>query len=384
MPDNRMLREQLIIYFGPEPWHGLWRNRHQLMSRFARHNTVWYVEPPTILRHLFSGRKHRTRLTSQDPSGVRVFHSPWWLPIIGRPPFARITLGIYFFVLGMLTRGHGSRPIVWVSRPDMLPTAKRFSDALVIYHVVDEYSGYGTASLQRRKKIISTECDLLRLVDAAIVVTPSLQKSKSPYNASTFLVANAVDYEAYAKPPGSVPVEIERLPRPVIGYSGLIASRLDLKMLAQAAAMRTNWSFVFVGAVNDTQCETEMASLKQLGNVHFLGEQTVKDIPDYVKQFDVCTIPYLTNLRAAHASPLKLYEYTAAGKPVVATNFAAAQEFGGHIELCDDVESFVQACERMLSLGPDSATIESNRQFASQNTWEDRVEQISNIIASLK
>lgn len=377
-----MLKDETIIYFGPEPWDGLWRNRHQLMSRFADHNKVWYVEPATNLRHLLSGRtKWRSRLFSRDASGIHVFHSPWWLPITGREPFKSLSIRVFLTVLSLAAQiGPKHRPIVWYSRPDMVDFLDHLRANLTIYHVVDEYSGYGHSSAKPSNKPNRREEEMLGKVDAVIVVTPTLFDSKSPQNANTHLVPNAVDYEAYSESDSQNPDDMSGIRGPIIGYSGLIAARLDLDLLQAAAESRPDWNFVFVGAVNDDHCETQLRQLRERSNVFFLGQKSVNDVPRYVHQFDVCVIPYTLNLRAQHASPLKLYEYAAASKPIVTTDFAAARSFDGHIEIAGTVSDFLSACERAIALDSSATEILENRRFAAENTWDHRVQQISEII----
>lgn len=377
-----MLKGELIIYFGPEPWTGLWRNRHQLMSRFATDNDVWYVEPPAMLRQMLGGKKYTPRLFSRDSSGVNIFHSPWWLPRIGRAPFKNASVQLFLFALSQLAGIRRRKPIVWLSRPDMIDYMGALPAKLMIYHVVDEYSGYGNPAEGQREKLLKTESELLRLADLAIVVTPSLYALKAAHNSNTHLVHNAADFSAYAHCAAPMPADMQNIPRPIIGYSGLIAARLDLDMLISAALEKGDWSFVFIGAVNDDQCGTKINELQGMKNVYFLGQKSVADTPAYVNHFDVGTIPYATNLRAQHASPLKLYEYAAASKPVVATDFAAARDFGGHIEIVHDSLEFIRACERSVILDPSSVFMVENRRFASENTWDSRVEQVSEIIQS--
>ena len=386
---TEILKGETLIYFGPEPWAGLWRNRHQLMSRFADHNDVWYVEPPTMLRDLL-GRKQdgrgtanirRSRLFSRDASGVTVFHSPWWLPITGRAPFKNISIRLFLAVLSFVARiGSRHRPIIWLSRPNMVDYIGKLNAKLTIYHVVDEYSGYGLPSSVPHSNSKSRENEMLRRVDTVIVVTPTLYDLKSSHNPNTYLVPNAVDYNSYADCDPQKPDDMSDLRSPIIGYSGLIAARLDLDMLHAAANARPDWNFVFVGAVDDAHCETELQRLQELSNVHFLGQKTVRDVPRYVHQFDVCMIPYAVNLRAEHASPLKLYEYAAASKPIVTTDFAAARDFTGHIEIAQSKDEFLSACERSLEVNPSAPEILENRRFAAKNTWAHRVQQISDIL----
>ena len=388
MPE--ILEGETIIYFGPEPWDGLWRNRHQLMSRFAIHNDVWYVEPPTMIRHLIGGRgnyndatwKRRSLLFSRDASSrVTVFHSPWWLPITGRAPLKNISIRLYLTVLTLAVGlRKNRRPIVWLSRPNMIDYLGKLHSKHTIYHVVDEYSGYGSPSTKRRSKPVHNEDEILRRVDTVIVVTPTLFDLKSPHNPNTHLVPNAVDYDSYANCSSQKPDDMSDLRSPIIGYSGLIAARLDLDLLQAAAKARPDWTYVFVGSVNDLQCQDEMEKLRDLPNVHFLGQKPVDEVARYVHHFDVCMIPYVVNLRAQHASPLKLYEYAAASKPIVSTDFAAARAFKGHIEIVQDEYQFLSACERSLAIDPSAPEILENRRFAARNTWMHRVEQISGIL----
>jgi len=379
-----MLKGETIIYFGPEPWDGLWRNRHQLMSRFADHNDVWYVEPATNLRHLFAGRaKRRSRLFSRDVSGVNVFHSPWWLPTTGRAPFKNISILFFLAVLSLVAgTGRKQRPIVWFSRPTMVDYLGKLQAKLTVYHVVDEYSGYDRVSKSQSSNASGKELRMLDEVDTVIVVTSTLFDLKSQYNPNTHLVHNAVDFESYADCDPQAPDDISGIQGPIIGYSGLIAARLDLDLLQTAAESRPNWSFVFVGSVNDANCEAKLEKFHKLSNVYFLGQKPVHDVPRYVLQFDVCMIPYLLNLRAQHASPLKLYEYAAASRPIVSTDFAAARSFEGHIEIAANGQEFLSACERSIALDSAAPEILENRRFATKNTWVHRVQQVSDILRS--
>ena len=326
-----ILRDETIIYFGPEPWTGLWRNRHQLMSRFAGHNRVFYVEPPTNIRDcLRPGR--RSKLFTRDASGVTVIHGPRWLPITGRAPFKQLSIRAFLLAVSLVTgTAFGRRPIIWYAKPRMIDYVGKSNAKHTIYHVVDEYSGYGHPTKTETSAPDPDELRMLRSVDTVIVVTASLFESKSQHNPNTHIVANAVNFEAYANDDLPAPGDMADIEGPVIGYSGLVAARLDLAMLQAAASARPEWNFVFVGTINDAWCETELRQLRELSNVHLLGTKDVDEVPSYVHQFSVCIIPYVLNLRAQHASPLKLYEYAAASKPIVSSNFAAASSFEGHV-----------------------------------------------------
>ena len=376
-----VLKGETIIYFGPEPWSGLWRNRHQLMSRFARHNKVFYVEPPTNIRDcLRPGR--RSKLFTRNASGVTVIHGPRWLPITGRAPFKQLSIRAFLIVVSLVSgTAFGRQPIVWYAKPRMIDYVGKSNAKQSIYHVVDEYSGYGHPSKTDTSGPDPEELRMLGSVDTVIVVTESLFESKSPHNPNTHIVANAVNFEAYSDDALPSPDDMTDIPAPVIGYSGLVAARLDLAMLLAAASARPEWNFVFVGTINDAWCETELRQLRELPNVHMLGTKDVDEVPRYVRQFNVCVIPYVLNLRAQHASPLKLYEYAAASRPIVSTKFAAAMGFEGHVQFADDADQLLTECEKAIGQDAGSAPVVENRRIASENTWEHRVRQLSEILS---
>lgn len=379
---SELLKGETIIYFGPEPWAGLWRNRHQLMSRFASQNDVWYVEPPVTLRQSSTGKRGGSLIT-RDASGVSVFHSPWWLPLIGRAPLKKISIWLFLKGLAITARLRNSRrPIIWLSRPDMIDFAGKLNARLTVYHVVDEYSGYGSPPKEIRTGLIRKEDEMLCKADLVIVVTPTLLALKSPHNKNTHLIPNAVDFAAYANCKSPVPEDMLNIPGPIVGYSGLIAARLDLELLQAVAEARSNWAFVFVGTVNDERCQVQIGKLRDLPNVYFLGQKPAHEMPRYVNGFDVCMIPYAMDLRAQHASPLKLYEYAAASKPIVTTDFAAARDFGGHLRIARNKDEFLSACEQALQSDPSCPDIVQTRQFAASNTWDQRIEDLSGLINS--
>jgi glycosyltransferase involved in cell wall biosynthesis len=215
-----------------------------------------------------------------------------------------------------------------------------------------------------------------------IVVSENLLQSKQAFNRHTYLVPNGVDYQAYVQALESdelLPADIARLPRPLLGYSGLIADRLDLDLLRYVAAAHPEWSLALVGTVDDRRCGAELSALGRMANVHFLGRKEIGQVPHYVKAFDVCLIPYTVNERAENASPLKLYDYLAAGKPIVTTDFPAARQFSDVVHIADSREEFARYVAEALS-ERDSSLPLKRRRVAASHTWEDRVSQVSDLI----
>jgi len=386
-----MLTGHNLVYFGPEKWDGLWRNRHQLMSVFAQRNRVLYVEPRTYLRsalcHWVRGsfwiELDQPRVTRMQ-GNLYVYHPPTFLPISGRSPLREILNFADNRMLYQTIKRLGMQsPLVWLSRPSMVDRVGQFNEKMVIYHVVDEYSAYGDVNETVREVIQDDERQLLRLADLVIVVSQPLLDAKQPYNSNTHLVLNAVNYEAFTEILSRQqvqPDDIVSIPRPIVGYSGLISRRLDLPLLIQLAKAHPEWSLVFVGAVTAaTGSDPKFKHLKALPNVFFLGPKPVTSVPLYVAAFDVGLIPYSMAEEARHTSPLKLYDYLACGKPVVSVDIPAVRLYANLIHIVSAPSQFAAAIERALTEPQDDYVVQ-RKAVAAENTWTQRAEQISQLI----
>lgn len=361
------------------------------MSRFAQYNKVLYVEPVVYLNHL---RHHwregklgwsdfKQKPVSQAGDNLYIFHSPAYVPISGRQPLKPVSRFAWTGLLKLAMRQLGfGRPIVWFSRPEMVDLIGSFDEKLVVYHVVDEYLAYGGLNSEARRRQQCQEQQMLQRAGLVIVVSEKLYEAKRPFNQHTHLVANGVDYQAYDRAMSSTdPLlpDIGQLSRPVIGYSGSVATRLDLDLLHYLATSHPDWSIVLVGVIKERDCAAGLSKLRQAGNVHFLGHKEINQVPYYVKGFDVCLIPYKVNERAHHSSPLKLYDYMATGKPIVSTDFASANQFKDVIRIARSKENFKHSIEEVLT-EKDNGLSGKRRSIAAENTWDARVNQLSALI----
>jgi hypothetical protein len=115
---------------------------------------------------------------------------------------------------------------------------------------------------------------------------------------------------------------------------------------AQIALARPQWQLVFAGSEWDAGCAHELAALKALPNVHFLGLLPVEHVPQFIVSCDVCLIPYRVNDETRAISSLKLYEYLAAGRPVVSARVPAAEEHAAVVRMADGDGGFVGGADR--------------------------------------
>jgi glycosyltransferase involved in cell wall biosynthesis len=273
-------------------------------------------------------------------------------------------------------RGLGfRRPMNWVFNPAASLVAGALGEDLLIYYCVDEYTAFSGVPAQ---SLVEMERTLLSKADIVFVSAEKLYESKRPLNPNTHLIRHGVDFNHFRKALDAdteVPEEIKRLPRPVIGYFGLIADDwIDLDLLVHVARQFPDASLVMVGKVT-----MDVEPLKRLPNVHFLGRKPYDSLPAYSKGFDVALIPFPINEATLNSNPLKAREYLAAGLPVISTAIPEVEVLG-QCRIGRDHESFVDEIRLALrEPGPRSERSETVR----GESWTARLEGITDLLAAV-
>ena len=114
-----------------------------------------------------------------------------------------------------------------------------------------------------------------------------------------------------------------------------------------------------------------------------------REVSSYLLASDVLVMPYSSRVTirdgteaGEFTSPLKLFEYMAAGKPIVATGVPSVLEIlrpgeNSVVTTPDDEEEFIQVLGCVLGDPELCARIsEGARSDATEYTWEKRVEKI--------
>ena len=401
-----------FVVFAPNPWHDIWRNRQQIFSRLAGRHRVLYIEPARA--SLADWRRSRVTLADLRRPAVAKEQPNLWLYRIPAALPSRDTGDLFDRTTDRLLAAHLRRtlrqldflpspqspvptpyaPVLWLYRPTHWRwAAANIPHSLLVYHITDDYTAFGHLTAAQRDAMATAERNLLAAADLTIVTAPRLLELKRPSARRIELVPNGVDFEAFQRAlanPRKLP-QLEALqsphptphaPHPIIGYSGHISSRLDLPLLRDLALARPEWQFVFAGSEDARGCEAELVALKSLPNVHFIGVLPVEDVPHFIVACDVCLIPYRINDETRAISSLKLYEYLAAGKPVVSARVPAAVEHADVVEIANGtVDSWLLSLASALGSQQDGEAATARQTVALANTWDARVQQIETLMA---
>ncbi|MCB1025829.1 MAG: glycosyltransferase, partial [Acidobacteria bacterium] len=200
-----------------------------------------------------------------------------------------------------------------------------------------------------------------------------------PYGVDLFAFRNGAETSVPESVKNIVDTGLNEENIPLIGYVGAIHRHVNLQMLEEAATIRKNWQWQFVGPIH-----SDVSRIEKLPNVSFLGQQTHKDLVHFIDRFDVCTIPYVNSPYTDTVIPVKLNEYLAMGKPVVATDIPLVREFNdihNVIDVCkNEPGDFVSRIQKYVSKKETDQVIERRKEVASLADWSSRFENIIDVI----
>ncbi len=169
---------------------------------------------------------------------------------------------------------------------------------------------------------------------------------------------------------GDKPYDLPKNDKIVLYFGALWGSWLWWDLIEESAKRLPDVDFVFIGhRVPDVE-----KRFKEFKNIHFLGLKQQRDLPAYLNNASVTIIPFYVNEITIATNPLKVYEYLAGGKPVVATPMPELEGLP-YVIFANSPKEFATQIQKAFDIKPDLKEIQN---FISQNTWEKRVEKILN------
>ncbi len=386
-----------LVCLGYNAWSPMWKRNQSMVEALARRS--WIRRALFLNPDVWGGALARqpwrqlTGMTRFAWRGVRLYRATpktdvftvcHW-PFAGRVPVVdAIARGMAERVVARYT---ADPYVLLVNRPadPTSPLVARLFEgaALRVFDWSDDFEEFEADAPARAR--LRRACDFfLRESDLVLAVNERLARRAREVHPAVRLVRNATHYDILcraASPVLRAARAMRRIPRPVIGYMGwLNPVRLDTELLEALAAARPSWSLVFLGPASSSRPLGDR--LPKAPNVHRLPAVPYEELPRYLCAFDVCILPNRINAHTDGNDPLKIYDYLATGKPIVATPTAGTEGLEGVIRLARDTPSFIRAIDEALD-DADETVGRLRQTLASRHSWDARVSEVAAALSDM-
>ncbi len=256
--------------------------------------------------------------------------------------------------------------ILWINDPMAVTAfARQLGEKMIVYDCMDELTQFASAP----PALAERERELTRLADLIFCGGRKMRDKRLPLNGNTHFYGTGADCRHFGtamQPSLEIHPAIADLPKPVLGYFGVIDERLDYSLITKLADADPGWSVAMIGPVT----KIDPTTLPQRPNLHWLGGRPYDELPAFTKGMDVCLMPFAINAATEFINPTKALEYMAAGKPVVATALDEVKSnFKTASLIAESHQEFIDMCTSEAA-APSKYRIRNGLELAAENTWE--------------
>src|SRR6185437_438379 len=355
-------------------WDWVWQRPQQFLSRLSARHKILFVETFAPDPQLSSATARFWTAENFPNITLLRLQFPAWRWTDGAFVDRERRRLVKEFLTGP-GAGQFDDPMQWFYDPMAVPAFLGQMDEIgVVYDCMDELSKFRGAPPQIRAR----ERKLLAAADVVFAGGRKLWQSKKLLHDNCHFYGCGVDGTHFGKACAretNIPEDIAKLPKPVLGYFGVIDERMDYALLMKLADANPDWSIAMVGPT------MKVDSVPQRPNLHWLGQKNYLELPAYCKAFDVCMMPFALNEATEFINPTKALEYMATGKPIVSSAVPdVVTNFGSVVKIAATHDDFISLCRRALKK-PDSAAIDAGLEMAAANSWDSIVAKLEEHIA---
>jgi UDP-galactopyranose mutase len=357
-----------LIVFSHLRWSWVYQRPQHLLSRLAARRRVFFIEEPV-----------------QDAGAYR----PYWRyeqparnilvcqPQTPNPHTGFDAPELASLLIELVRREDIQEHVVWMYTPMALPLARRLTPHAVVYDCMDELSAFRNAP----PELVQREHELFGWADVVFTGGPSLYEAKRGRHPRVHCFPSSVDLAHFGRARGAAvePPDQAGLPRPRLGFFGVIDERLDRELVGALAEAHPEWQIIMVGPIT----KIDPATLPRHPNLHYLGQRPYEALPGYLQGWDACLLPFSRNQATRYISPTKTLEYMAAEKPIISTPIHdVAQPYGEIVYLGETAEQFIAACGAALAESAEehARRVAAMRQVLARTSWDNTVAAMEELI----
>ena len=269
--------------------------------------------------------------------------------------------------------------VLWTYNPLTIRLLNIEKYSKTIYHCVDEIKDQPGMPVDI---LVESESELIKKADIVFVTSPQLYETRKSLNEQTYYHSNVADFNHFNQ---SIikdfpkPKDIEQVQGPILGFIGAISSyKINFELLSFIARERPHYNIVLIGLVGEGDPETDISMLTKFENIFFLGPKSYKELPAYLKYFDIAMLPNVINSYTDNMFPMKFFEYLAAGRNVVSVNLKSIQEFSSYVRCGSTNEDFLECIDDIVK--GNTIPLEQKLDLAKEYTYKERTRKMLNLI----
>ncbi|MFO1148412.1 MAG: glycosyltransferase [Alsobacter sp.] len=359
----------LLLCFSHLRWDFVFQRPQHLLTRAARHYQVVFFEEP-----VFEDGVEPELAVSPRDGGVTVAQ-----PRLPSGMSEAMQIAAQRRMVDSLVAVNGRPAVLWYYAPLAMAFSSHVLAETCVYDCMDELSAFRNAP----PLLPAMERRLFGRADLVFTGGMSLYEAKRSQHPRVHGFPSSIDvgHFARARSPGRRdPADQAAIAGPRLGFFGVVDERMDVDLVAAAAALRPDWQFVMIGPVVKIDPDT----LPRLPNLHWLGGKAYADLPDYLGGWDLGFMPFARNEATRFISPTKTPEFLAAGLPVVSTPITdVVRPYGEKklVEIAETAEEVVAKAELLLAR-PREAWLARVDRHLSRGSWDRTWDTMHDLIRS--
>ncbi len=346
-----------IVCFSHLRWNFVYQRPQHLLSRFAQHSRVFFIEEPIFHEGI---DKIELNTTQKNLWIVTPFlQSSSLVCLVERQ---KKLLKVLFYQQSI------KNYIFWYYTPLALDISNLFRPRLVVYDCMDELSAFKFAPVELKQK----EKELFAKVDIVFTGGPSIFEAKKKIHKAVYCFPSSIDKAHFnqARQDCQDPSDQSLIPYPRIGFYGVVDERFDTELLRAVAQQRPQWHFVIIGPI----VKIDPDSLPTEANIHYLGSKKYEELPRYLAGWNIATCLFALNESTRYISPTKTPEYLAGGKPVISTPIKDVVDMygkNGLVNIAETPEEFIECAQKELTNTDKQIWLQQVDTFLQDNSWDN-------------
>ncbi|KHD84377.1 teichuronic acid biosynthesis protein TuaH [Heyndrickxia ginsengihumi] len=278
---------------------------------------------------------------------------------------------------------------LWYTYPGFPLLANTLSWDKVIYDCSDLWASpisgkHSMVSQLRRKIIAKAEERIIHDANEIFCTSDYLhdqieQKLGQKDASHVYTYENGVEFSLFTKQLKANDVLPKDFNGTVFGFIGGIKPKLDFQLIQKVARQKRNWLFLFVGP-DGTKHDPDFQSLLNEQNVMWIGSVPPEEVPKYMNIIDIGIMPYKSSPYNEAVFPLKLFEFLAAGKPVIGVHLPSTKKYAkkgvySYLET-NDPQSFIREGKQLSQFMDQTQYMKDRIQLAKTKNWNNIFEQM--------